>query len=257
MPAIFHQEQGAGKPIVFLHGFCETSEVWSPLIGDVAGYAHAFRVDLPGFGKSELPPTPFSLEDIARFLWAWVDEQEIQNPVIIGHSLGGYVTLAMASQRPHDVAGFGLFHSTALADSAEKKENRTKVIEFVSKNGVSPFIDTFVPSLFADKNHPAIPGVDKMARATKKDTLLAYTAAMRDRPEKVNFLHQFEKPVLILAGEKDGVIPMDSLKNQAGNLKKGQYFALEGVGHMGMHEDTAGSLKSIRAFFDACLDATF
>ena len=70
--------------------------------------------------------------------------------MLIGHSLGGYVALAMVEKRPDLFAGLGLFHSTAYADSAEKKQSRNKVIEFVNKNGAKAFTTNFITPLFAD-----------------------------------------------------------------------------------------------------------
>jgi pimeloyl-ACP methyl ester carboxylesterase len=78
----------------------------------------------------------------------WLEERDVKSTIVIGHSLGGYVALAMAALDEEFCKKLALFHSTVYADSDEKKANRDKVIGFVTQNGVAPFIQTFVPSLF-------------------------------------------------------------------------------------------------------------
>ncbi len=245
---VFHQEKGKGAPLVLIHGFCETHEVWLDLAGRLAEKCRVLIPDLPGFGASKLPQTPFSLSDIASEMWHWLDGLGVQKPVLVGHSLGGYVALAMAEIRPDAPAGLGLFHSTATADSEEKKLNRTRVMDFVEKNGVDPFVDTFVPGLFHKKDPAAIQRVDALARKTKKETLLAYTRAMRDRPDRQAVLRQAHQPVLIVAGEHDTLIPLKILENQSKLLQQGHLEVLKQTGHMGMFEAPAEALSVLYRF---------
>src|SRR6185295_19424601 len=144
MNRIYYEEKGNGRPLVLIHGFCETHEIWDRFAENLSGAFRVLLPDLPGFGKSSIPPTPFTVRDIGLLMLSWLDELQLEAPVIIGHSLGGYVVLAMANAQPGRFPGFGLFHSTAYADSEEKKENRNKVIDFVGRNGVQPFIDSYV-----------------------------------------------------------------------------------------------------------------
>src|SRR5689334_9266912 len=118
MSSVYHRTMGEGKPVVLLHGFCESNQIWGVFANLLAQRCHLIIPDLPGFGKSELLRGSFSLDDVGRTLWQWLDSISVKNPVIVGHSLGGYVTLAMTDQRPDDIAGFSLFHSTAKADTA-------------------------------------------------------------------------------------------------------------------------------------------
>lgn len=246
-----HRAIGQGPPVVLLHGFCETHEIWNRFL-PLADEFHLLIPDLPGFGNSALLPTPFSINDVASKVWAWLRSMNILSPVIVGHSLGGYVTLAMTHQSPEDVKGFCLFHSTAKADTEEKKANRNKVMAFVSKNGVAPYIDTFVPGLFFRKDDPAMTEVYKIANGTRQDTLLAYAEAMRDRPDRTDVLSTFQGPILLVAGEKDDIIPLDTLMPQAVMPADGHLTILSGTGHMGMYESEARSREAVRRFLVSC-----
>jgi pimeloyl-ACP methyl ester carboxylesterase len=252
MSSVYHRTMGEGKPVVLLHGFCESNQIWGVFANLLSQKCQLIIPDLPGFGKSQLLPGNFSIDDVARVLWEYLDNLSIKNPVLIGHSLGGYVTLAMTNQRPDSVAGFSLFHSTAKADTQEKKANRDKTIAFVNKNGVAPYIETFVPGLFFNKKHPAMKDVYAIAHTTARETLVAYAAAMRDRPALRKILDEFDKPVLIVSGEKDQIIPLDTLMDQAVQLRKGRLSILSDTGHMGMLESTNRSVEIVTQFVGSC-----
>jgi len=171
---------------------------------------------------------------------------------VIGHSLGGYVTLAMAAQAQKKLAGIGLFHSTAYADSAEKKESRTKTIEFVKKNGALAFTSNFIQQLFAEPNHPAIARVREIAIQSGEEVVTGYTQAMRDRPERVDILEQFENPILLIGGTKDQGIPAASIEEQAQLCKKPDLHILTQVAHMGMFEKPDETVSLVKFFTARC-----
>lgn len=251
MEEIFFKKYGKGKAVIFIHGFCETHEIWDGFIEPFTNHHEIIVLDLPGFGASPLPSTPFSIDDVAARVLRWTDEQHIDKPIVIGHSLGGYLALAMAGIASSKMAGLGLFHSTIFEDSDERKANRTKVIEFVSKHGVDPFIDTFVPGLFFDKHHPAISLVDKISRKTPLSTLVAYTLAMRNRSSYEEVFKKLEMPTLILGGEKDGIIPSEITSKHLQYNPKARLHLLPSVGHMAMYENPAEAQKIIGAFIQA------
>jgi pimeloyl-ACP methyl ester carboxylesterase len=248
MEEIFFRKSGKGKPVLLIHGFCETHEIWTGLTENLEESFEVFTIDLPGFGQSQLPSYSFSLADIAEKVLHWIEQEKITLPFVVGHSLGGYITLAMIGLAPEKIGGLCLFHSTPYPDSEEKKTNRNRVIEFVKANGVGPFVDTFVPGLFFDKKHPAVPIVDKIARETSPETLLAYTAAMRDRPSSDDFLRVFENPVLIIAGDKDTIIPVESVHEYGRLAKQGVVQVLIDTGHMAMFEQPQRVRKILNSF---------
>ncbi len=249
MSKLFYSDSGKGKPVVLLHGFLETNLIWNHFADNLSADYRVLAFDLPGFGQSPLPEKkPFTLDDIAFQINEALDELGLLDVFLIGHSLGGYVSLAMVNARPDIFSGFCLFHSTALADSTEKKEARTKTIDFVLKNGALAFTSNFVPPLFADPNHTAVSHVKQMASATAQETVTHYLGAMRDRPERISLLKSYPKPVLLIAGDRDTVIPVSTLQDQAKIAYKATIHILEGVGHMGMFELPDDSLKIIRDF---------
>ena len=86
-------EKGQGHPLIFLHGFCESGEMWRYFVDSLSTQYRVLCPDLPGFGNSPLTSPITSLEQVALQLEEWLDALQIQNPIVMGHSLGGYVAL--------------------------------------------------------------------------------------------------------------------------------------------------------------------
>jgi pimeloyl-ACP methyl ester carboxylesterase len=244
----YFRELGSGPPVILLHGFPFTQQVWDSFAHKLSQNFHVITPDLPGFGKSPLPDGQLTVGAVAEILIHWLREKNISNAVLIGHSLGGYVTLAMAKKAPELFAAIGLFHSTAFADTEEKKESRNKVIEFINKNGVEKFTSNFIGPLFADPNHAGIKTIQSIAVQASEKSVKSYTIAMRDRADLTSVLIEFNKPILFIAGEKDGGIPVDAVKKQALLNPLSEVHLLPGVAHMGMVESENQTLEIVRRF---------
>ncbi len=244
MNSLYSKRQGIGPTILLIHGFCETHQIWDGFAEELATDFSVWSIDLPGFGRSELIE-PLSIESVAQRVIEFAEHEKIGRCVVVGHSLGGYVALAMQQLKPDLFAGMVLFHSTVFADTEEKKTNRNKTIDFVKKFGVAPFADTFVPNLFYQKDHPAIPAVYSMALHTPVSTLIAYSQAMRDRPARD---HLNGVDVLILAGQYDAIVNLSISQQMAALSDRARLKVLECSGHMGMYEDRLESLKAVRDF---------
>lgn len=255
--AISFTEKGSGFPVVLIHGFCETSEIWNDFAAALSKNYRVLTPDLPGFGGSPLPSGDFSIDDIGEMVFQWLQEQGITKTVIIGHSLGGYVTLALTKKHPEIVRGFGLFHSTAFADSDEKRMSRDKTIEFVKGKGVEVFARSFVPQLFYIKNRKnlraQVEQVVNTAAKTPEASLIGYTKAMRDRNDRTDVLKSFDRPILIIAGEKDTSVPVDSINEQELLPKKAIVHIFDNTGHMGMFEKKEQSLGAVQNFIAYCI----
>lgn len=256
--SVSFEDTGTGFPVVLIHGFCETNSIWNGLSAELAKKYRVLTPDLPGFGKSKLPKEEFTIDDIGEILFNWLQELNISETVIIGHSLGGYVALSVAKNHPEILKGFGLFHSTAFADDPEKKSTRNKVIEFVKEKGVDVFATSFVPQLFALKNRKRlkaeIESVVKTAAETPQETLIAYTKAMRDRHDRTDVLKSFDQPILIIAGEQDTSVPIEKTDEQILLPHKAIVHVYDEVAHMGMFEAKEESLRALKQYLGHVVD---
>jgi pimeloyl-ACP methyl ester carboxylesterase len=250
MSSVYFDRKGKGKKVILLHGFPMDHSIWNDFSSELSNEFQVVTPDLPGFGKSESLSSPFTLDQVAEVLIRWIEKELLHPCTIIGHSLGGYITLAIAEKRPDLLSAIGLFHSTAYADSSEKKESRSKVLTFIDAHGVQAFTSNFITPLFANSDHPAIPFIREVSQRSAKESVKGYTIAMRERPDRTETLKNFAKPVLILGGVNDQGMDVDSLKLQAGLNKRITLALLKDSAHMGMMEEVVESLTTVRSFLN-------
>lgn len=250
---MYHIAQGEGKPLVFLHGFCETHSLWQQIVPYFSAQYRVYTPDLPGFGKSPLQvPGSLSIDKVATQLHDWLAREHISNPILVGHSLGGYILMSYLEQYPEQSAAVVLLHSNAMEDTELRKENRLRVLEFIKKQGVAKFIESFMPSLFnpvnREKHKALIAHMIAEASTIPYPTIEAYTLAMRSRPDRLPLLAAQQFPCLFIAGTEDQTIPLTASRQHQHLSTFVQYHELQGVGHMGMIEEQKQFIACLQGF---------
>lgn len=250
MSAVHFSEKGKGNPVVFIHGFCEIGAMWDDIASALASDFHVFYPDLPGFGRTPIASDHITLEEVAVQLEVWMEEQKIENPVVIGHSLGGYVALALLELMGSRIKGIGLVHSTAFDDDDEKKRSRNKTITFIKKQGIDKFVTAFVPQLFTAATRSQFEKDIELAVTQSKESslvgLIAFSEAMRDRKSRLQILEDYKGPKLLIAGTEDGAVKIEASRLQKEAFTA--YYELEGVGHMGQLERKEVVIEILREF---------
>lgn len=227
---------------MLVHGFGEDQQVWDQQVEALSKRFLLILPDLPGSGGSELNDD-VSMENMAAALQAVLQAEKIEHLAMLGHSMGGYITLAFAEKYPDILRALGLVHSTAYADTEEKKATRRKGIAFMRSHGTHDFLKTSNPNLFSPETKERQPElVDKLTnlyRGMSVDALAAYYEAMMQRPDRTEVLKSFNRPVLFLAGKHDTAIPYDQVVQQSGLSLLSYLHTLHHSGHMGMWEEPA------------------
>ncbi|MBS1564795.1 MAG: alpha/beta hydrolase [Bacteroidetes bacterium] len=233
--------EGEGHPVVLIHGFAEDSAVWRGQREILAAHYRVIIPDLPGAGASALTDT-FSMELGADYIHQILLQEQIQKAVLIGHSMGGYITLAFAERHPDLLTGMGLFHSTAYPDSEEKKTNRQRGIDFISAHGSYEFLKQSIPNLFSPESRISLSGaigdMIEQYRNFNPNTLIACHQAMMLRPDRSHVLSSFAGPVLFIIGKYDTAVPYEQQLKQSHLPQISYIHILEHSGHMGMWEET-------------------
>lgn len=246
------KSNGNGPVILLIHGFCEDLTIWEDLTEVLCGSHKVIAIDLPGFGKSPPPNSSASIKDIALEVVGFLENQKIKKCSVIGHSLGGYVALALADISPKLLSGIGLFHSTIFPDSEEKKLIREKAISHVEKHGIESFSEGFVPNLFCSKNHSKfkreIELLKRMANNTNQNIFITYSRAMKERPDFTALWSDWRGPAFVIAGDSDVVIPLAQSKKMISMILNGDSVILHQTGHMGFIESQIESFEFINNF---------
>lgn len=233
---------GKGEPILLLHGFAEDSRIWNEQVNFLKNKYQLIVPDLRGSGSSIIGNKPTSIEDFAEDIKQILDAENISSCIMLGHSMGGYITLAFAEKYPASLLAFGLIHSSAYADNEEKKEVRLKSIDFIQEHEPFEFVKTTIPKLFAENfNQQHKEQVDELVEQGKqfsKEALIAYYEAMIARPDRTAVLIQSTVPVLFFIGEEDKAVnPQDAIE-QTSLPVVCKVKLVEGIAHMGMIEAT-------------------
>ncbi len=249
--AINFECRGQGRVIVLLHGFLGALQIWNEFSEELAKNYRVVAVDLPGHGQSEVLEGVHTMELMAEAVKAVLDELEINECVVIGHSMGGYVALTFARLYPQLVKGLGLFHSQAAADSAETKENRRRTVNIVKLNR-GGFISEFIPDLFAKANvsifQDEIEQLKNLALKTSKEGVIAAIEGMKERNGSFDLLINSQMPFLFIAGKEDARIPVQNIMAQAILPQNSQVLILANVGHVGFVEAKVQTLNMIKGF---------
>jgi pimeloyl-ACP methyl ester carboxylesterase len=248
---LFYRDLGRGEPLVLLHGFAEDGAVWDAVSQGLGADVRLLIPDLPGSGRSRLLAVT-TIESLAAAVKAILDKEGIERCILVGHSMGGYIALAFAEAYPERLLAFGFFHSTAYADTEEKKAGRVRSIAFIREHGAAPFIRQSTPNLFAPETREDRPGLveDMISRycGFSADALAAYLEAMRRRPDRMPVLTRSGVPVLFIIGEKDQVVLPEQALSQVAVPALSDLHILPKAGHMGMLEEPAAGAAIIQSF---------
>lgn len=250
---LVYKIRGNGSPVMLIHGFGVDASIWDPLLERLEEHFKFIIPDLPGIGDSE------RLEDGSMELYAEAIKATLiaageEKAVIIGHSMGGYIALALAQNSPEIFSGLGLFHSSAVEDDEEKRSGRTKTAEFINEHGSAAYMRTAVDNYVSDEEKHANLLKDLLEKAAKFDaeTMTQQVLAMRERPDRTNILKEFKKPVLFVIGSDDKLMPAESLLEQVSLAEKVQVSVLKESGHLGMLEEPDNAAAAVREFIDFC-----
>lgn len=250
----YKEIKGEKTPLIFIHGYCEDKSMWDNFTHYFKEH-HILLIDMPGFGESPVQKN-LSLEGIADQVHELMKEKRIAKGILIGHSMGGYVSCAFASKFGSALQGLCLFHSHPFDDSPQNKKDRKKAIDFMSKNGTKNLIDTLVPKLFAESNEKRYPKeiefLKERAYQYPKETMMEGMDAMMKRESHVETVTNLEVPFLSILGKKDRLTTYDVCRPQIVLPKIGMTKIHEDMGHLGMVEDPDACASALEDFIKLC-----
>lgn len=254
---ISFSDEGKGRAIVLLHGFLEDKSIWKSFSAKLSKQYRVISIDLPGFGETPGIGYMHSMELMAESVKAVMDSIGLRRYLLVGHSMGGYVAMAFAWLYPQNISGICLFHSTAAADSAEKKEERSRVIDVVKKDPVI-FIKNFFAKLFAPENvepfSEKIEVLRKNADKISRQNIVNVLEGMKSRVDRRELLKKNTFPYLFIVGKKDAVVLPDLVLEQAKTAANATVLLLDNVGHMGYYEAEKECLKAIKRLATRCFN---
>ncbi|EDP72689.1 hypothetical protein FBALC1_16347 [Flavobacteriales bacterium ALC-1] len=210
---IHYTTSGEGPTVVFLHGFLETIDMWNGLISKLSKH-QVICIDLLGHGKTDCLGYVHTMEAMADAVFAVLNHLKIKKAKFIGHSMGGYVCLALAEKQPLLFKGLCLMNSTFEADDDQRKLIRSRAIKLAQTH-----YETLVGMSFANLFAPASRTTFKkefddaleLALQTPVQGYIAAQEGMKLRPNRFDVFKNLNCKQLIIIGKKDAVVNGDSI----------------------------------------------
>ena len=233
----FREVEGT-VPLVFLHGFLESSTMWIPL--ELQNWSRTIlTVDLPGHGNSMdcLPEGEPSIDKIADAVVELLGFLKIDQFDVIGHSMGGYIGLSI-KKRYSGCRKLVLMNSTYLADNEDKIHDRLRMASLVFE-AKSLIVSQSIPRLFYkySADDQLVCDLINEAQLIKPEAIAYASVAMSKRAQNIDLVIQHKKDVLIICGKHDNIINVSQLQIDAMKFDL-QLIELSNSGHMSHFEDT-------------------
>ncbi|MEO5984555.1 MAG: alpha/beta hydrolase [Ferruginibacter sp.] len=249
---VSYKKTGQGFPVVLLHGFAENGEIWDTLSPALSQTNTVIIPDIPGSGESPLiKGEQITMEHYAEVINNILEAEKYEKVIMIGHSMGGYITLAFAELFPGKLLSAGLFHSSAYADDEAKIDTRLKAIASIRDYGSIPFLKASIPGIFKDpvKSRGDIDDLLNKGNSFLPDALIQYYEAMIHRPDRTHLLSSIHIPWLFVIGEHDKAVPFEHSLTQSQLPSHSYVQILRESAHMGMLEESKKCKDILANFF--------
>lgn len=249
---ISYNDSGKGSVIVLLHGYLESAEVWKNFSNALSSGFRIITIDLPGHGQSGVGNDINTMEFMASAVKDVIDDAGISKIFLIGHSMGGYVTLAFLELFSEYLTGYCLFHSHPLADVPEIIAKRKRDISFIEDGKKEQMIPQFIQKLYAAKNIDKLQSafVRSLAIASKTDkgTIIADLKGMMARSDRAYLIEEGKVPFLWILGAMDSHIDYQAIQQKVRLPENAKVVVLKNSGHLGFIEEEDLSVKVLEDF---------
>ena len=247
---------------MLLHGFGDDGSIWELMEARLGKHFRVYITDIPGSGLSELlpdsPGQPIRIEDYALAVHALIEHEQLPPLPMIGHSMGGYIALAFAELFPGCLTQLGLFHSTALADSEERKAMRTKALELIERKGAPWFLREVTPMNYhpawREKNPGQMQSILERLSNFSDTAITQYYRAIMNRPDRTSVLKNFNGPVLFIAGLHDQAVRPEQSLAECIHPRISQITLLQETAHTGMLEEPERAAAALLNFLQLAED---
>ncbi len=228
-------ESGAGWPVIFLHAFPLSAEMWRPQLERVPEGWRFIAPDLRGFGP-EARGGAESMDEMATGVLDLLDALQIDRAALGGLSMGGYVAFAMLRREPERFHAVILADTRATADTAPGRAARKEMLATLRAKGVGAVADAMLPKLLGETTRRDAPEIEQQVRqmiqACPVGGVAGAIQSMMDRPDSTALLDSICVPTLIIAGEEDVLTPPADSDAMAERLSRSRVVKLLRAGHL-------------------------
>jgi 3-oxoadipate enol-lactonase len=224
-------------PLLFIHGFPLDASLWDEQVKALSPLVEVMAPDLRGFGQDtrELPaimPMRSHAADVKEML----DERGIDQVILCGLSMGGYIAMAFAERWPERLAGLILCNTRSSADDEDGVAARHTTAQNAREKGMEVIARGMLPGLLTERTRQERPElvqrVMEMISRQSPETVAATSLGMAQRPDRLHILQKLKVPALVITGDADTLMPLPTSQVMAEALPNGRLVVLPGAAHL-------------------------
>ena len=238
---------GTGNPLILLHGFLESKEIWQEFAEKLSAKRQVICIDLLGHGQSGNVAEIHTMAEMAKAVKSVLDERDIKKASLVGHSMGGYVSLEFQNIFPTMCNSLVLVNSTPQADSEERKANRDRAAALVLKNKRA-FVSMAISNLLTPENNirfkSEIDVIKSRALEFSTEGIYAAIKGMKIRTNHTELFAKFKGQKIVVAGKNDPVLDFNTIETIA--ISCGSKFETLPDGHLSYLENKKKLLKILQ-----------
>ncbi|MEP6493266.1 MAG: alpha/beta fold hydrolase [bacterium] len=246
---------GSGLPVVFLHAFPLNRTMWDPQVSALVGECRCIPIDFRGFGDSGTDG-PYSMDRYADDVAGVLDSLQIARAVIVGLSLGGYVSFAFWRRHRDRVRALVLADTRAVGDTVENAERRRALIEMAETQGSAAVANAQIAGIMGkttrNKRPDIYDSVHRMMSQAPEAGVIGALEAMIERPDSTDTLATIDVPALIVVGDEDVLTPPKDVRKLHEGIAGSRIEVLKEAGHLSNAERPA-SFNTVVSEFIATL----
>ena len=243
---IAYTRRGRGIPLVLIHGYPLERSIWDPVAALLEDDFDMTIPDLRGFGDSDVVDAGGAILAYASDVAGLMKRLGAAKANVVGHSMGGYVALALMREHPEMLLGLGLVSSQMLPDPPDRKQARYVSAQEVLTKGVEPVAEAMAPKLSSDKGIQAAMRV--LISRQRPGGLASALEAMAERADSTAVVSSCKVPALAVHGQADALIPVERGRDVKTVLPAAHYVELARAGHMPMMEEPRAVADALRFF---------
>ncbi len=230
------RDEGEGLPVIFVHAFPLNQTMWDDQVAALRETCRAITLDLRGFGRSGFASGPHSIEQMASDVRGLMKALEIDSAVLVGLSMGGYISLAFYRNYPQCLRAMVLADTRASSDTEDARERRIKSAEKAEREGSGVIADDLVPMLLGRSTLSTRPDLiartREMIEANSPVGIAAAQRAMASRRDSTDLLAAMNIPVLVIVGSEDSLTPVAEAETMHRAIRGSHLQVIEGAGHL-------------------------
>lgn len=232
-----YDDVGEGDvPIIFLHGYPFDKTMWQLQLDFLKSSYRLISCDIRGFGKSTDEKSSLSIDMFGEDLIAFMDKLNIDKAIICGLSMGGFIALNALDKFPNRFKALILCDTQCIADTAEAKEKRYKIIDEIEIDGAKNFNNVFIKSVFhkdsITNKKELVERLSSVVFSNSKHIIMQGLVALAERSETCSTLKNIVIPTLIICGREDEVTPLAQSEFMNETIKGSTLMVIDNAGHV-------------------------